>query len=155
MWQKHFYLVSILVLLILFIGARLWFYSLYFLISIIPLIGLGIMDTYSKNNVLYNYPVIGHSPYLMEFIRPEIRQYFLEDDRSGRPYNRKQRDLINTRAHGAPGTRPFGTEKNIKKFGYSFIQHSIAVKEVPQDAARVRLGAPQCKHHYDNSRLNI
>ena len=35
----------------------------------------------TRHAILRNYPVIGHLRFLLEFIRPEIRQYFIEDDR--------------------------------------------------------------------------
>lgn len=155
MWQKNFYFISMLVILVLLSASVIWPKSLYFFIPIAPIFLLGIIDTFSKNNVLYNFPVIGHIRFLMEFISPEIRQYFLEDDKSGRPYNRQQRDLIKKRAHGANGTHPFGTERDIKKEGFNFTLHSMDVKKVPLEAARIMVGGPQCKQPYDSSRLNI
>ncbi len=155
MWRRHFYLISLLCIFAVFFSSLIWAKSIYVLIFILPIFLLGVLDTYSKNNVLYNYPVIGHIRYLMEFISPEIRQYFLEDDKSGRPYNRQQRDLIQSRAHGASGTHPFGTEKDIKKEGFNFTIHSMDVKKVPLEAARITIGGPQCKQPYDSSRLNI
>ena len=42
------------------------------------LVLLGVRDTrQGTHSVLRNYPVIGHMRYLFEFIRPEIRQYFI------------------------------------------------------------------------------
>ena len=42
----------------------------------------------SKRSVLRNYPVIGHVRFLLEFIRPEIRQYFIEPDNEAAPFSR-------------------------------------------------------------------
>ncbi len=67
------------------------------LLAILPLVALGFYDIASSRNILTNYPVIGHLRYIMEFISPEIRQYFLADDKSGRPFNRQQRDLVKAR----------------------------------------------------------
>ena len=89
--------------------------ALYALIVVLPLIALGMYDIASSHNVLSNYPVIGHLRYIMEFISPEIRQYFLEDDKSGRPFNRQQRDLVKSRGKGSKGTHPFGTEYDIDR----------------------------------------
>ena len=155
MWHKQFYIIAIFLLLIVAILA--WFHPIYLnaYLILIPLIFVGIADTYSKNNVLYNYPVIGHIRYFMEFISPEIRQYFLEDDKSGRPYSRDQRDLIKARAKGFDGVHPFGTDQDIKNVGYNFAVHSMSVKTVPEDAARIIIGGPQCRQPYNSSRLNI
>lgn len=41
-----------------------------------------------KHSILRNYPVIGHMRYLLEGIRPELQQYFIERNWDGRPYDR-------------------------------------------------------------------
>lgn len=146
MWQKQFYCISLLVILTLWAASLIWPKSVYFFIVIVPVILLGISDTFSKNNVLYNFPVIGHIRFLMEFISPEIRQYFLENNKSGRPYNRQQRDLVKKRAQGVSGTHPFGTERDIKKEGFNFTLHSINVKKVPLEAARIMIGGPNANN---------
>ncbi len=155
MWRIIFYLISALSLAALGALAIQHPHALYALIVVLPLIALGCYDIVSSHNVLSNYPVIGHLRYMMEFISPEIRQYFLEDDKSGRPFNRQQRDLIKSRGRGGNGTHPFGTEYDIDKSGYDFVLHSIAVKQVPKLAERVLVGGPLCRQPYDSSRLNI
>ncbi|WP_019896115.1 hypothetical protein [Hydrogenovibrio halophilus] len=60
-----------------------------------PYLGLGIYDmTQPRHTILRLYPVIGHLRYLFEAIRPEIQQYFVEDDTSGMPVSREFRSLI-------------------------------------------------------------
>ncbi|MDA3913772.1 MAG: FMN-binding glutamate synthase family protein, partial [Oleiagrimonas sp.] len=109
MLRLSFYILSVLSLLAVAILAPFYPGALYFLLLIIPLIGIGIHDvTRAHHNVLTNYPVIGHLRYMMEFISPEIRQYFLESDKSGRPYTRQERALIKSRAHGQEAVHPFG-----------------------------------------------
>lgn len=155
MWRITFYLLAIIALAIIAAITPVHPQALYALIVVLPLIALGIYDIGSSQNVLANYPVIGHLRYIMEFISPEIRQYFLEDDESGRPFSRQQRDLIKARGRGDSGTHPFGTEFDIEKSGYDFALHSIAVKQVPKLAERVQVGGPLCSQPYDSSRLNI
>ena len=75
MWHKTFYVVSLLVILVLTGNSLVWPSGWYLFILVIPLVLKGIADTFSKNNVVYNYPMIGHIRYLMEFISPEIRQH--------------------------------------------------------------------------------
>tara|TARA_Y100001960_G_scaffold320497_1_gene393470 strand:+ start:650 stop:931 length:282 start_codon:yes stop_codon:yes gene_type:complete len=61
----------------------------------VPLVLLGLLDaTHSRHNVLRNYPVIGHLRHFAEFIRPNIQQYFINTNQSGRTYPREIRDLI-------------------------------------------------------------
>lgn len=154
MWHRAFFCGSIITSFILIAISFIWPKALYLFILVIPIILLGIYDIFSRNNVLYNYPVIGHIRYMMEFVSPEIRQYFLEDDESGRPYNRLQRELVYTRGNGEEGIHPFGTENDIKAVGYDFIVHTIGVK-VALGVDRVIIGGPQCKLTYSSSRLNI
>ncbi len=155
MWRILFHLLSALALILVGVLSVAHPHALYALLLVVPIIGLGLYDIGSSHNVLANYPVIGHLRYMMEFISPEIRQYFLEDDESGRPFSRQQRDLIKSRGRGHGGTHPFGTEFDIGKPGYDFAVHSIAVKQVPRLAERITVGGPLCSQPYDSSRLNI
>jgi hypothetical protein len=67
----------------------------------------------NQHAILHNYPLIGHLRFLFEFIRPEIRQYFLESDNEEIPFSRAQRALVYQRAKGASDKRPFGTLTNM------------------------------------------
>jgi len=50
------------------------------------LAGLGIFDVQqTKSSILRNYPVIGHLRFMLEYVRPEIRQYFIEGDSEASP----------------------------------------------------------------------
>jgi hypothetical protein len=53
--------------------------------------------------------VIGHLRFLFEFIRPEIRQYFIEDDTEAAPFSRRSARIVYQRAKGDPDKRPYGT----------------------------------------------
>lgn len=58
-----------------------------------------------KNNILRNYPVLGHARYLAKEIRPEIHQYFIEGEADGKPFDAQTREVINQRADGTDGER--------------------------------------------------
>ncbi|MGD7084824.1 FMN-binding glutamate synthase family protein, partial [Ralstonia pseudosolanacearum] len=86
---------------------------LHWACAVIPgmLAMLGVRDlTQPRHSVLRNYPLWGHLRFLLEFIRPEIRQYFVEDDTDERPFSRAQRSIVYQRAKGEVDSRPFGTE---------------------------------------------
>lgn len=155
MARRMFFYVSIGSLVL--IGWLTWFSIsfLYLLFLVIPFIILGLYDLTSTHNILRIYPVIGHFRYAFEFIRPEIQQYFVATNESGRPYNREIRSLVYQRAKNLEDTHPFGTERDIDAQGFQFIQHSIAVKKVPEEAGRIMVGGEQCKQPYNASRLNI
>jgi hypothetical protein len=52
----------------------------------------------TQHAILRNYPVTGHLRFMLEYIRPEIRQYFLESDEDKLPFSRNQRAMVYSRA---------------------------------------------------------
>ena len=102
------------------------------------LVALGVRDSLqSRRAVLRNYPVIGHFRFLLEFIRPEIRQYFIESDNEAHPFSRQQRSLVYQRAKGDPDKRPFGTQLDVRRAGLRVDQpladaHAGAVARLPR-----------------------
>ena len=116
---------------------------------------LGLRDRLqTRRSVLRNYPVSGHLRYLLEYIRPEIRQYFIEPDNEAAPFSRQQRSLVYQRAKGDPDKRPFGTQLDVHAHGYEWINHSMAPTRLPTHDFRVTLGAERAKP-YSASIFNI
>ena len=150
------YAVFIAVTLLLGVVLLVWNPIWLVLWAIMPLLALvGAWDLHSKHNVLRSYPILGHVRYLLEFIRPELRQYFFESEQSGRPFNREQREFVNLRADGRADTEPFGTVRDVEAAGFEFALHSMAPKHVDAGSARIVVGGPQCLKPYNSSRLNI
>lgn len=119
------------------------------------LLGLGLHDvTQTRHSVLRNYPVIGHLRFLLEFIRPEIRQYFIESDNEAAPFSRQQRSLVYQRAKGEPDKRPFGTQMDVGATGYEWINHSLVPTELATHDFRVTIGATRAQP-YSASVFNI
>ena len=108
----------------------------------------------SQRSVLRNYPVIGHIRYLLEFIRPEIRQYFIEADNDAAPFSRQQRSLVYQRAKGDSDKRPFGTQMDVGAMGYEWINHSLQPTTLATHDFRVRIGEGRAQP-YDASVFNI
>lgn len=108
-----------------------------------------------KHAVLRNYPVLGHARFLLEDIRPELQQYFIERNWDGRPYDRDVRSIIYERAKGIHGEQAFGTERDVNEMGYEYLVHSVAPVPEPKEPPRVRVGGPDCTQPYDMSLLNV
>ncbi|TWE07923.1 FMN-binding glutamate synthase family protein [Rudaeicoccus suwonensis] len=108
-----------------------------------------------KHSILRNYPVIGHMRYLLEGIRPELQQYFIERNWDGRPYDRDTRSVIYERAKGIHGEQPFGTERDVHAAGYENLVHSTAPLEEPDEPPRVLVGGPDCSKPYSMALLNV
>ena len=116
---------------------------------------LGARDTQqSHHSILRNYPVIGHLRFMLEFIRPEIRQYFFESDRETVPYSRQQRSLVYQRAKGQPDKRPFGTQLDVAAIGYEWINHSLQPTTIATHDFRVTVGEGRARP-YSASVFNI
>jgi glutamate synthase domain-containing protein 2 len=107
--------------------------------------------------VLRNYPVIGHLRFLLEFIRPEIRQYFIESDHEAAPFSRQQRSLVYQRAKGDADKRPFGTQLDVHAIGYEWINHSMAPTHIASHDFRITIGdgGTSCTQPYSASVFNI
>ena len=119
------------------------------------LIGLGVYDLQqTHSSVLRNYPIIGHMRFMLEYIRPEIRQYFIESDGEATPFSRAQRSLIYQRAKGVPDNRPFGTQLDVNAEGYEWINHSVAPTKIASHDFRITIG-PDCAQPYVASIFNI
>jgi glutamate synthase domain-containing protein 2 len=122
------------------------------------LVALGWRDTrQTRHSVLRNYPVIGHLRFLLEFVRIEIRQYFIESDTEATPFSRMQRSLVYQRAKGAADKRPFGTQLDVHAGGYEWINHSIAPTVLDTHDFRVTVGdgGGTCTQPYSASVFNI
>ena len=121
------------------------------------LVVLGIHDlTQKEHSILRLYPIIGHVRWLVEAIRPEIRQYLLEGDDEKLPFSRSQRSLVYQRAKGETSDKPFGTLMNVYAPGHEFIGHSTRPAPVSDPKTfRIKVGGPDCKQPYDISVLNV
>ncbi len=110
-------------------------------LACLVLVGVGLYDVVqSKRSILRNYPVIGHLRFMLEYVRPEIRQYFLENDNEATPFSRSQRSLVYQRAKGDSDKRPFGTQLDVHAEGYEWMNHSMLPSTVASHDFRVWIG---------------
>jgi glutamate synthase domain-containing protein 2 len=117
---------------------------------------LGIHDLVQKDHaVLRNYPISAHLRFLLEEIRPEMRQYFFESEKDGMPFSRDTRAVVYQRAKMVLDKRPFGTQENVYSDGYEWMQHSIAPKPRATEKFRIMIGGPECTRPYSASVFNI
>jgi len=129
--------------------------GLAFVLLFALLLAVGARDVMqTRHSVLRNYPVIGHLRFLLEFIRPEMRQYFIEGDNEAAPFSRQQRSLVYQRAKNDPDKRPFGTQMDVGALGYEWINHSLVPTELPTHDFRVMIGAGRAQP-YSASVFNI
>jgi len=155
MVRRLFFSFTVISLALIIGFSFLWLPTLYFLIPVVPIILIGLHDITCSHNILRNYPVIGHFRYMFEFVRPEIQQYFVATNLSGRPFSREARSLVYERAKNLEDTHPFGTEHDINSFNYEYLNHSMNVQKVDESIGRITVGGENCKKPYHASRINI
>lgn len=103
---------------------------------------VGLRDlTQPRHAILRNYPLSARLRFLLERVRPEIRQYFLESDTDGAPFSRDMRAIVYQRAKRDLDKRPFGTQADVYGDQYEWLHHSLAPKPLPaNDQMRVTVG---------------
>src|SRR5690554_7499511 len=89
-------LAALAFLLLALLHSGGWWFAF---VPFAALAGLGAYDLrQTRHAVRRNYPVIGNLRFFFESIRPELRQYFFEDDTSATPFSRAARSLVYQRA---------------------------------------------------------
>ncbi|MCA1790774.1 MAG: FMN-binding glutamate synthase family protein, partial [Thioalkalivibrio sp.] len=110
----------------------------------------------TRHSIRRNFPLFGRARWLMEALRPFMRQYFVESDTDGAPINRMFRSIVYQRAKGELESVPFGTRVNVYRDGYEWIGHSVsAIRASDVLDLRVDVGGPDCLKPYRASILNI
>ena len=154
--RSWFWLVSFILMGTIAALARVWDFALIAYLVVIPLVLVGIVDQLQTSQAIRrNFPLIGHGRYLLEAIRPEINQYFIESNTDGMPFDREQRSVAYQRAKGVNDTTPFGTQLDVYLPGYEWLDHSLGAKLPTGDAVRVQIGGSECAQPYSASILNI
>ena len=126
------------------------------LVIFAALTAVGIHDVQqTRHAILRNYPIIGHLRFMLEAIRPELRQYFLESETEAAPFSRAQRTLVYARAKGQSDKRPFGTQLDVSVAGYEWITHSLAPTHLHDHDFRITIGGETCQQPYAISLFNV
>lgn len=154
---QRFIKFVILSLSITVFGALLWTPKfLWTLVVIGPPILIGFFDAFQKKSAIRrNFPFLGNFRFLLEQLGPEMRQYFVESDQEGRPFNREQRSAVYRRSKNVLDTLPFGTQLDVYDARYEWLKHSIDPVDPGEVKVRVQVGGPQCKQPYSASIYNI
>ncbi|MBK8960989.1 MAG: FMN-binding glutamate synthase family protein [Proteobacteria bacterium] len=117
---------------------------------------VGFIDYHqTRQAIRRNYPLLAHFRFFFEYIRPEIRQYFIEADRDELPFSRAQRSIVYQRAKGTIDKRPFGTQLDVYQPHYEWMNHSIAPTEIGSHDFRIEVGGGDCTQPYCASVFNV
>ncbi|MEM9143608.1 MAG: FMN-binding glutamate synthase family protein, partial [Bacteroidota bacterium] len=111
-----------------FIGGFPWWAWI-----IIFLVLLAIRDIFFQRShtITHNFPVVGHLRYWLESIGPEMRQYFVANNREELPFNRIERGWIYASAKNENNYEGFGTDRDIYAHQHIFIKNRMMGFKVP------------------------
>ena len=155
----RFFVLGLLFLLgvISVLAASIGGWGWWILVAVaVLLVGVGVHDLVQrKHSILRNYPLLGHMRFLMEGIRPELQQYFIERNWDGRPFDRDTRSSIYQRAKNLKEEQPFGTERDVDAPGYEYLVHSTRPIDPAEHPPRVRIGGKDCTRPYDMALMNV
>ena len=78
-----------------------------------------------RHTILHNFPLVGHLRYLLEKIGPELRQYWVANDKEELPFSRSERAWVYASAKGQNNSFGFGTNEQIYAVGYPILKHAV------------------------------
>ena len=152
----NFLLISLIVFCFIGMAGYFWSFVWWLFVPATLCFLIGLVDMAQKKRaILKNFPVIGRLRYFFEAIRPEIQQYFVENNTNGTPFSREYRSIVYQRAKRALDTVPFGTQRDVYSIGYEWVNHSLTPQKVASKSLRVLIGGKDCKNPYSCSIFNI
>ena len=143
-------IASIIAIIFSFVNEiALIFFFVFFFLFLIALRDF----TQKKRSILSNFPLLGRFRFFLESIRPELRQYYWEDDDDEVPYSRNQRTMVYQRSKNIGGVRPFGSLEKMYNDDFVWLNHSITPSSIKNTNFRTQVGTG--KKSYEMSVLNI
>ena len=157
--MRHlFFLIFALLFALCALLSIIWQPLVWLFVPVSGLFLIGLHDMFQTRHTLWrNFPLFARGRWMMEFLRPFLRQYFFESETSGAPINRMYRSVIYQRAKNNTDSTPYGTKLDTNKVGYEWVGHSIAARhhESHHPAARISIGGPDCQQPYEASIFNV
>ncbi|MBP2832771.1 FMN-binding glutamate synthase family protein [Aquimarina sp. U1-2] len=107
----------------------------WWLWMIIFLLLIAIKDIFfnRKHTINHNYPIIGHFRYMLESIGPEIRQYFVANNREELPFNRIERSWVYASSKNENNYEGFGTDRDIYEHQHIFVKNCMIPFKIEKD----------------------
>ena len=75
------------------------------------------------HTILRNFPVVGHLRYFLESIGPELRQYWVANDKEEQPFTRAERSWVYATSKKQNSNFGFGTTEQLYDTGYPILKH--------------------------------
>lgn len=102
---------------------------------LIALVLIAIRDIFFQkaHTISHNYPIVGHLRYWLESIGPEMRQYFVANNREELPFNRIERGWIYASAKKENNYEGFGTDRDVYAHQHIFINNAMMPYKLPEN----------------------
>ncbi|MFC4220143.1 FMN-binding glutamate synthase family protein [Flagellimonas marina] len=84
------------------------------------------------HTISHNFPIVGHLRYWLESIGPEMRQYFVANNREELPFNRIERSWIYASAKKENNYEGFGTDRDIYAHQHVFVKNAMIAYQLPE-----------------------
>ncbi len=86
-----------------------------------------------RHTISHNFPIVGHFRYLLESIGPEMRQYFVANNREELPFNRIERGWIYASSKKENNYEGFGTDRDIYRHQHIFVKNCLMPFKIGKD----------------------
>ena len=112
-----------------FLGTISWWVWVLIALAIVA-----IRDVLQKHHTIsHNFPIVGHLRYWLESIGPEMRQYFVANNREELPFNRIERGWIYASAKNENNYEGFGTDRDIFQHQHFFVNNAMMPHEIKDE----------------------
>ena len=112
-----------------FLGSIPWW---AWILIVLALVAIRDIFFQKAHTISHNYPVVGHLRYWLESIGPEMRQYFVANNREELPFNRIERSWIYASAKQENNYEGFGTDRDVYAHQHIFIKNQMLAFKVPE-----------------------
>ena len=116
-------------LILTFLANVPWWAWILIVLAIVALRDI----TQRPHTISHNFPIVGHIRYWFESIGPEIRQYFVANNREELPFNRIERSWIYASAKKENNYEGFGTDRDIYAHQHIFINNAMMPYQVAKE----------------------
>ena len=113
-----------------FLSQISWWMWILIVLSIIAIRDIFFQKKHTLN---HNFPILGHLRYIFESIGPEMRQYFVANNREELPFNRIERSWIYASAKKENNYEGFGTDRDIYAHQHIFINNAMMPYQIDKN----------------------
>lgn len=101
------------------------------LVLFILLVAIWDVFIQKRHTIKHNFPVVGHLRYWLESIGPEMRQYFVANNREELPFNRIERGWIYASAKQENNYEGFGSDRDLYAHQHVFVKNRMMAYQAP------------------------